>query len=51
LKKNPNTNIIDLVKGLRVYEKKKDEKYGECWFPMTLKTNAQLNNWINETIK
>ena len=51
LKKNPNTNIIGLVKGLRVYEKKKDEKYGECWFPMTLKTNAQLNNWINETIK
>jgi len=51
LKKNPNTNIIGLAKGLRVYKKKKDERYGECWFPMTLKTNTQLNNWINETIK
>ena len=46
LKKNPNTNNIGLVKGLHVYEKNKDEKYGECWFLITLKTNAQLNNWI-----
>jgi hypothetical protein len=51
LKKNPNTSIFGLGKGLRVYEKKKDEKYGECWFTLTIKTNIQLNNWINETVK
>lgn len=51
LKKNPNTNIWGFAKGLRVYEKKKDEKYGECWFPKTLKTNTQLNEWIEQTIK
>ncbi len=51
LKKNRNTNIFGLGKGIRVYEKKNDEKYGECWFPLTINTNTQLNNWINETIK
>jgi len=51
LKRNRNTGIFGLGKGLRVYEKKKDEQYGECWFPKTLNTNNQLNDWIKKTLK
>ena len=45
------TGMVIVGDDVRAYEKKKDEKYGECWYPMTLKTNAQLNNWIIQTIK
>jgi hypothetical protein len=51
LKENRNVNLLGYSKGLSVYEKKMDEKHGECWFGITLKTNSQLNNWIKETIK
>lgn len=51
LKKNTHINILALGKGLKAYEKRKNEKYGIGWFPIVMKTHRQLNEWIDETFK
>lgn len=50
LKENKNVDLLGYGNGLSAYEIKMDEKRGECWFGINLKTKSQLDNWINETI-
>ncbi len=51
LRKNPNLSIFGFNKKIRVYEKKDHPTFGECWYPLVIKYNFQLNNWINNTIR
>ncbi len=51
LRKNPNLSIFGFSKGIRVYEKKDHPTFGVCWYPLVIKYNFQLNNWIRNTIR
>lgn len=50
LKKNKNLSLLAFGKVLNVYEKKKDERFGECWFPKVIRNNFELESWIKKTI-